>query len=850
MAEHSFRISSKSMVFIIIVLFVGSGIIPSISGVIDVKTSDSENSCEFFQYNMVVGEVESLFVTLEAAPYNFIDYADGKTEIDMVGFGSILISGYPKLPSKTFLVGVPPGAEVVSVKLVKVDCEVIPGCYDVISVPLASNNVDDVRFKIDEEVYFSSDSHPSDIYEFLGMGQLRKYSFARVRFCPMVYSPSTGELILYKEITLKIEFRSIHDISDELLSDTVMDDVASEIIVNYPSIRSFYVPSFSACPTETYTYLIITTSSLENSVKFLKNWKELIGYSVKVVNVSWIYSNYAGSDEQESIRNFLIDKYASWGIEYVLIVGSHDEIPMRYCCYPASSDNALLTDYYYADLTGDWDSDGDGIYGEEYEDSLDFNPETYVGRIPIDTPSIIENICQKTIDFERDTGTWKKQTLLLGAIINFENEVGLGNPMTDGAALMEKLWTDVYSPNGYSRTAMYEKDGLRPTTYSFDYPLNRENVLDRWQDGYGIVNWGSHGSADESSRKWWANDNNLNNVPDFNEISKESFISSYDTIALNDDKPSIVFSCACNNAAPENPNNLGKALLENGAVAFVGATHKPFYFYGWDHENDGGSISIDYFFFKYLINLDYTCAEALYNSLSYCWNNDEIPSVYRNMLIFCLYGDPSISFKTFTTISPPNTPSKPSGPESITPLVKYTYSTIASNSEGHQLYYLWDWGDGSETEPLGPYEPGEIVETQHEWKIAGDYRIRVRALGITGDESSWSEPLIIHVKGPVIKIESITGGIKINAVIKNIGDAEANGVKWNITFYGGSILLGKYTSGTISSISAGGKTTVISRLIYGLGFPTVVIVEAGIPGSSSDIEVQSADVILFLIRIK
>jgi hypothetical protein len=789
-------------------------------------------------------------VTLEAAPYNIIDYADGKTEIDMEGFGSILISGYPKLPSKTFLVGVPPGAEVVSVKLVNVDCEVIPGCYDVISVPLASNNIDDVTFKIEEEVYFSSDSHPSDVYEFLGMGQLRKYSFARVRFCPMAYSPSTGELILYKEITLKIEFKSIHDISDELLSDTVMDDVASEIIVNYPSIRSFYVPSFSACSTENNNYIIITTSSLENSVKFLKNWKELIGYSVKVVNVSWIYSNYAGSDEQESIRNFLMDNYASWGIEYVLIVGSHNEIPMRYCIKSASDNNAIPTDFYYADLTGDWDSDGDGVYGEEYEDSPDFFAEIYVGRIPVDAPSMVESICQKTIDFERDAGTWKKKTLLLGAILNFENEVGLGHPITDGALLMEKQWADFYNPNGYSRTTMYEKEGIRPSIYTCDYPLTRENMIDQWQDGYGIVNWASHGFSDETIRRWWEKDSNLNNVPDFNEISKESFISSYDTIALNDDKPSIVFACACSNSDPRDPNNLGKALLKNGAVAFIGATHEPFYYYGWDQENDGGSLSINYFFSKYLINLDNTCAEALYNSLYYCWNNDEVLSIFNNMLSFCLYGDPSVSFKTFTTISSPNTPSKPSGPESITPLVKYTYSTIASNSEGHQLYYLWNWGDGSETEPLGPYEPGETVETQHEGTIAGDYRIRVRALSIIGDESSWSEPLIIHVKGPVIKIESITGGMKINAVIKNIGDAEANGVKWNITFYGGSILLGKYTSGTISSISAGGKTTVISRLIYGLGFPTVVIVEAGIPGSSSDIEVQSADVILFLIRIK
>ena len=839
------------MVFVVIVLFVVSGVVPSICGIVDVNAVDSKNSYDILQHDVVVGDVESLLVTLESTPFNIIDSVDGKTEVDMNGFGSILIPGCPKVPSKTFLIGVPPGAEVISIELINVDSELIPGNYDVISVPSISNNVDNINFQVDGETFSSSDFYPSEVYKFLGMGQLRKYSFARVRFCPVVYSSLTKELMLYKEVTLRVEFMVIHEISDEMLSDTVMDDVASEIIVNYPSICSFYDPSFSACSSDIYNYVIITTDVLENSVKFFKNWKELNGYSVKVVNISWIYSNYAGSDDQERIRNFLIDNYVSWGIEYVLIVGNHNDIPMRYCFKPASNRNAIPTDYYYADLTGNWDSDGDGVYGEENEDSPDFYPEVYVGRIPVNTTDMVESICQKTINFEQNTEAWKKKVLLLGSIINLENEVGLGNPMTDGASLMEKLWIDVYSPNGFSRTTMYEKDGITPSVYDCDYPLTRENVIDHWPNGYGIVNWGSHGSTDEAFRRWWSKDTNFNNVPDINEIVKdESFISSYDTIALNDDKPSIVFACACSNADPEDKNNLGISLLENGAVAFIGATHEPFYYYGWDHENDGGCITIDYYFFKYFINLDQTCGEALYNSLFHCWNDDEMPPAYVNMFTFCLYGDPSVSLDTFTGVSLPNIPSKPSGSVSLTPNDEFVYSTSSSDPEDHQLYYVWDWGDGSYSDSLGPFDSGISVEAYHEWKTPGNFMIRVKAVGIIGGESSWSEPLIIHVEGPVIEVGSITGGIKVNTAIKNTGNVEAHNVEWNITFYGGSILLGKYTSGTISSVPAGGETTIVSKFIYGIAFPTVIIVEAGIPDSSSDIEVQSADVMGFFIRIK
>jgi len=839
--KHRYKKIKKSMVFAIIVIFVSTSIVPSINGASDISQHN----------NATYGENGSLIVTLESTFYT-ISHSGNKAEVEMEGFGFILEPGCPRLPSKTFLIGVPPGGEVISIELVGENQEVIPGHYDILPVPPVSDGIRNVSYKVNEEVYSSSGSYPSDVFEYLGMSQLRKYSFARVKFCPVLYSPSTGKLVIYREIILKVNYQIVKELSDELLSDGVMDDVASRIIVNYPSICSSYIPSFPTSFSEDYNYVIITTSSLENSVKFFKNWKELIGYSVKVVNISWIYSNYAGSDEQEKIRNFLIDNYASWGIKYVLIIGSHNEIPMRYCYEPASSDDAIPTDYYYADLTGDWDSDNDGIYAEFPDDSADFVAEVWVGRIPFDTSSEVLDICQKTINFEQDNGAWKKKALLLGTTPNFQNEVGQGQPKTDGANLMEELWTDVFHPNGYSRTTMYEKEGLQPSIYNCDYPLNHENVVNHWSEGYGAVNWLSHGSSYESLRKWWKSDDNINNVPDMNEIETESFISSFDTADLNDDKPSIVFSCSCSNSDPRNQNNLGKNLLGNGAVAFVGATYYAFYFFGWDDKNDGGMMSINYYFFDHMINSDQTCAEALYNSLLYCWNDDEITSIYVNMLVFCLYGDPSVSFETFTTyVSSPNTPIKPSGPESITPHVEYSYSTSATDSEGYPIYYIWDWGDESDAVLLGPYDSGATVRAYHEWTTPGNYRIRVKTIGVIGDESNWSEPLTIRVQGPVIKIESITGGLfKVNAEIKNAGDVEANDIEWKITIYGGTILLGKHTSGRITSILAGEKTTVVSSLIYGFGLPVVVTVEAGIPGSSPDVEVQSADVILFVIRIE
>ena len=706
-------------------------------------------------------ESRSLIVTLESELYTITTSFDDKTEINMIKYGSILVPGNPKLPSKIFNIGVPPGGEVVSIELISENHEVIPGSYNIVPAPPFSNGVDTMKYDVNEEIYSSLDPYPTTVFDYLGMGQLRKYSFARVRFSPISYFPISGKLKIYKEITLKIDYKIVKELSSELLADRTMDDIASEIIINFQSIYQSYIPSSPSHPLDTYDYVIITTSSLVNSINFLKNWKELIGYSVKVVNKSWISSNYAGLDLEEKIRNFLIDKYAEWGIEYVLIVGSHSTIPMRYCYSNKNNhneDGKTPTDYYYADLTGNWDSDGDSYYGERYDDSPNFNAEVWIGRIPVDTPNIVENICQKTINFEQDDGTWKDEILLCGPIANFANEDYSGWPETDDATLMEELWSDIYNPSGYSRTTMYEKAGLSPSSYPCDYPLTHANVLTYLPDGYGIVNLGGHGSPTSVARKWWDHDDG-DGVPESNEMSWESYLSSSDNTNLNDGKPSIVFSCGCNNAYPEDSDNLGKSLLVNGSVGYVGSTRLSYYTVGWEDESYGGNAAIEYYFFKYLVNQGQTCAEALYNSKLYYLNNFDWWEwqIYQNLYDFCLYGDPALSLTVYTEFSPPNAPNKPSGPTSGKPGVDYSYTTSTIDPDGHQIYYKWSWGDGSFSSWLGPFDSGENVEANHEWETGGEYEIKVKAKDFIGSKSDWSGALVITIENAPPNMPMVSG---------------------------------------------------------------------------------------------
>ena len=149
----------------------------------------------------------------------------------------------------------------------------------------------------------------------------------------------------------------------------------------YQNISSFSqnITQSNICSSKNVNYVIITTSDLEDAVKEFKTWKEYPGFTVEIVNISWISDNYNGKDLQEQIRNFLIDKYVEWKIHYVLIVGTRNNIPMRRCD-PIIWEHGeyLYSDFYYSDITGEWDLDEDGKYAEYGDDDVDFIPEISV----------------------------------------------------------------------------------------------------------------------------------------------------------------------------------------------------------------------------------------------------------------------------------------------------------------------------------------------------------------------------------------------------------------------------------------------------------------------------------------
>jgi choloylglycine hydrolase len=89
---------------------------------------------------------------------------------------------------------------------------------------------------------------------------------------------------------------------------------------------------------------------------------------------------------------------------------------------------------------------------------------------------------------------------------------------------------------------------------------------------------------------------------------------------------------------------------------------------------------------------------------------------------------------------PPLTPSRPDGPSSGRINRLYTFSASTTDPDDDRIFYMFDWGDGTNSGWLGPIDSGEIIQADHTWISQGTFEIRVKARDINGEISEWSEP--------------------------------------------------------------------------------------------------------------
>jgi len=111
--------------------------------------------------------------------------------------------------------------------------------------------------------------------------------------------------------------------------------------------------------------------------------------------------------------------------------------------------------------------------------------------------------------------------------------------------------------------------------------------------------------------------------------------------------------------------------------------------------------------------------------------------------------DAYVLFAVSDNYEPPQVPETPSGPIKGKVGAEYKFYTSMTSQDGDEVYYMWDWGDGTFSDWIGPFNRSATVEASHTWSIRGTYAIKVKAKDAYA-ESNWSNPLT--AKMPRIRV--------------------------------------------------------------------------------------------------
>ncbi len=436
------------------------------------------------------------------------------------GCSTVSDVGAPDLPIRVLHFVIPGDARVDDVVISSLEERELTGVYRVLprqpEVPMG-----EVAPWVDPDpaIYGSDSTYPASRVRLLGEGYLGGYRIATVAVYPVTYAPASGRLMLATDLSLELELepaanrahprhrmtaradRTYRELVETMVENPseVAGKLSTVVDVGGAAVPEGFAPRYSpsleGSPVE---YVIVTNEALAPHFQELADWKTAKGVPAVVKTITWIEDNYpGGSDTAERIRLFLKDAFASWGTTYVLLGGDTQIVPVRLAHTSYYGGALIPCDLYYSDLDGNWNADGDDVFGEAYHgiaspgDSTDLYPDVFVGRAPVNDVVQLEAFLTKTLSYERSPEpAFTDRNLFLAEVV-FPYDWETGPYSLDGASdIIEPLLPLV--PSEIDNIRLYANVEEFPDAY----PLAAAAAIDSINAGYNLVVHVGHGNKD------------------------------------------------------------------------------------------------------------------------------------------------------------------------------------------------------------------------------------------------------------------------------------------------------------------------------------------------------------------
>jgi hypothetical protein len=392
---------------------------------------------------------------VDKGDFLFVDFEDSTSFTSEIG--------YPEIPVFTKRYVLPFGAQITSMDVLFSNEQEIIISKDIFptEVPEPLSEELSTESQTVTEFYKKLPVFPEKSYEYnLGTGlddEGNRVTFLSVICYPVRYNPSKDTIYYSDELEISFEYE------EGINSITFGDE---------------------------YDMVIITANKYLNAAQSLADHKNSYGLSTFIKTTEEIYSEYNKYDGAEEIKYFIKDAIEDLGIEFVLLLGDYEDVPIRttyiYQFWEGNWYNmTLITDLYYADIYDEhgefssWDSNGNGKYGEVYQgypvvgDDFDLYPDVRVGRIACRNRFDAKIVVSKIINYE--TGAygkaWSNRALLMGGDTfpghgNYEGEFVTGL-ISEEIPEYEQiiLWTSIGNYNPFNIN-LYITSGVGVATYS------------------------------------------------------------------------------------------------------------------------------------------------------------------------------------------------------------------------------------------------------------------------------------------------------------------------------------------------------------------------------------------------
>ena len=760
--------------------------------------------------------------------------------------------GGPFLPIRFIQVLLPPFAQVDSILVTGTPVELRRSGFDLSRnpiFPMQEVNPFDARstsdFRLNQEVYCSHHLYPTLPYQTYHIGASHGYTILDMGLCPVQLIPVEGRVFYYLNLTVSITLREKGSLNP-LFRGTSEDEAwvkalvcNPEMATRYASLPAVEYPGGLCDPSDQYDYVIITTeqNSLDHwdtSESTPYNWESLMqrhfteGLSCTLVTTQEInacpdYYNATllFNDSQAHIREFCKDAYQDWGTQYVLLGADAEFIPARLMSneYEYNVDS----DLYWSNLDNSFNADHDSLWGEEGDSGFDAYSELFIGRIPCDIPLDVSNWLTKSFSYADSVNP---DSLENGGFFAANISWGIqGDDIIDFAAIKG---TDGWLGSDPGQWPEWLGFLYGFETWNIIHPDASFNLSVRWTYDDPNPGW-QQGDAVEAFRSA-INNNSVTLITGIghadSEMSLDVYSSEWATLYHNTMPFFIIdLGCHCGDIDGSDDGVLGTMLFSSDSALAFGCLYSSGYTWSGVYDTNSSDALQTKLFWDYFFDLTNNSGtpQCWRFGKALAWSKDNMAPTLNwgfswrgTIQDRLLFADPAQLLK------PPKPLNNPPGvPTLVWDPVLGLYMT-SIDPEGDDVFYQVDWGDGSSSEWLGPYQSGMSAHTMHTWASPGSYLVKAHAKDIYNTTSDWSDPLLVEVHEPLLEIDSITGGFGVFITLKNAGEEYLKVIGWNITLNGGLILLGKYRIGLVPSLPVGESETVKS-FVLGLGKTTIKV---------------------------